>query len=110
MGGNGQAEFPSRYLWGNGANGFCGMASTAELLSNKQAVWTLKPLINNQYIITNASRDGVTEECLIMSGNGQATFPSRYLWGGGDNGYCGMASTADLLANKQAVWTFTRLP
>jgi len=108
MGGNGHATHPSRYLWGGGANGFCGQASNAELLANKQAVWKLKPLGNDKYVITNASRNG-TEECLIMSGNGHAIHPSRYLWGGGANGFCGQASNAELLANKQAVWTLKSL-
>jgi hypothetical protein len=60
--------------------------------------------------LQNASRDGSTHECLIMSGNGQDTHPTRYLWGAGQNGFCGLSSAAELLANKQAVWTFTGIP
>jgi hypothetical protein len=106
FGGNGQAEHPIRYLWGGGPNGYCGFPSLTELLANQQAVWTLNPLGGNKYVITNASRDG-TEECLIFGGNGQETNPRRYVWGGGPNGYCGFPSLADLLNNKQAVWTLT---
>jgi len=109
MSGNGQAVHPSRHLWDAGQNGFCGLSSAAELLANKQAVWTAKPLGDHKYILTNASRNG-TEECLIMSGNGKETHPRRYLWGGGANGFCGLSSAAELLANKQAVWTITPIP
>ena len=59
--------------------------------------------------IHNASRSGV-DECLIFSGNGQDTFPSRYLWGAGANGYCGFSTKQELLDNKQAVFTLTVLP
>ena len=109
MSGNGQDDHPSRYLWAGGDNGYCGFSSQAELLANKQAAWELESLGDDLYMITNASRDGSTKECLIMGGNGQNTYPSRHLWPGGDNGNCGLSSRAELLANKQAVWRVKRL-
>jgi phospholipase C len=110
FGGNGQNTYPERYLWGGGDNGDCGFGSKADLLANKQAVWTFHNLGGDLYTIRNASRDGSTSECLIFSGSGQNTYPERYLWGGHvDNEWCGFGSKADLLANKQAVWRVTPL-
>jgi hypothetical protein len=35
------AERPTRLLWGNGDNGWCGFSSSAALLGNNQALWTI---------------------------------------------------------------------
>lgn len=109
FGGNGFEIYPSRYLWGEGANAFCGFSTEEELEANKQAVFTLTPLGGDKYTISNASQSGV-EECLIFGGNGFETYPARYLWGAGANAHCGFSTRQELLDNKQAVWTITLLP
>ena len=81
FGGNGKATFPSRHLWGTGTDAAnCGLGSRADLLENKQAVFTFVPLGEGRYVITNAS-DGA-QKCLIFGGNGMNPYPSRHLWGG----------------------------
>jgi hypothetical protein len=108
FGENGGAAHPSRYLWGGGDNGYCGFNSLHELLANRQAVWNVNLISGNQYTLTNSSRS--PRECLIFSGNGGETYPTRYLWGGGDNGYCGLPTAAELVSNGQGVWRITVLP
>ncbi|MGE5476005.1 MAG: hypothetical protein ACM3Q1_05075 [Bacteroidales bacterium] len=57
-------------------------------------------------LLMNGSPAGSTDQCLIFSGNGTDKYPSRHNWGTGP--YCGFPGGKDaLLANKQAVWTFT---
>ena len=107
--GNNGDTFPSRYLWGAGANSFCGFPSKEELLRNKQAIWKVKSLDEQGlYIISHTSRDNTREQCLIFGGNGNETNPSRFLWGNGSGEYCGFQSKQELLRNKQAVWGIKR--
>ena len=109
FGAGGIAAYPSRYLWGGGTSPTnCGFATQAELLANKQAVWHVVQLQGNKFAITNASNG--TEECLVFSASGTATYPSRYLWGGGTTStYCGLGSLSAELSNEQAVWMITPL-
>lgn len=107
--GNNKEAFPTRYLWGTGGSAFCGFSSKAELLSNGQAIWKLKALDEQgRYIILHSSIDNTKQQCLIFSGNGNDTNPSRLLWGNGTGDYCGFPTKEALLANKQAVWTIKR--
>ncbi|HRI66829.1 MAG TPA: hypothetical protein PK156_21430 [Polyangium sp.] len=119
---NGQRVNPTRHLWPLGANANCGLATEQELFDNKAAIWTLTvredltppppPVISlpSEFTATlqNASRDGITNECLIYGGNGQQPYPERYLWSS-DNGNCGLPSEEFLLDNKQAVFRFKNL-
>jgi carbonic anhydrase len=106
FGRNNTDQFPSRFLWGAPPNSFCGFPSKEELLRNKQAIWKLRALDRNRhYIILHSSRDNTRDECLIFNGNGNATNPSRFLWGPGTGEFCGFPSREALLQNKQAVWT-----
>lgn len=97
-------ESPHRYLWGD-ENGFCGFETQAALLANKQAVWGIRRLATNRFVITNALYQGSSNGCLMFGEGGDATYPTRHLWSGGDNGSCGLASTGAVLSNRQAVWT-----
>lgn len=104
FGDHGQADYPERFDWGNGS--YCGLGSRDTLVSNRQALWTFTPLGNDEYLITNASRG--SSECLIMSGDGGATYPSRYNWGAG--AYCGFpGGFGAFLENRQGVWKLTPL-
>lgn len=55
---------------------------------------------------------GTSGRCLIMGGNGNDRFPSRYYWSGSGKPpsdgsatpYCGFNTASDLVNNKQAVW------
>lgn len=104
FGGNGQKTYPERYLWGDGSNPVnCGFGSQTDLVNNKQAVWKFTQIQGNQYIITNSSNG--KEQCLIFGGNGQNTYPERYLWGSGNTvANCGFDNQQDLVNNKQAIW------
>jgi hypothetical protein len=109
FGGNGHDTYPSRYMWGLGPSAWCGFPSKTDLLNNKQAVWTLRWIDTNRYVIANASRSG-TDECLMFNADGLETHPSRYIWGDGPSTWCGLPSKEEVLNNKQAVWTITPLP
>jgi carbonic anhydrase len=106
---NNKDQFPSRYLWGSGANAFCGFSSKAELLGNKQAIWKLKALDDHgHYLILHTSSNNTRDQCLIFGGNGNEANPSRFLWGNGSGDFCGFPTKDELLRNKQAVWTIRR--
>jgi len=107
-GNNGTAQ-PSRFLWTTYNPEYCGFSSEQELLQNKQAVWKLVSIAEDSYIITHSSPDGRLTQCLIFGGNNQDTFPSRYLWGAGQNQFCGFSGKEELLRNKQAVWKLRAL-
>jgi hypothetical protein len=104
FGGNGQNPYPQRYLWGNGTSTTnCGFNTQQDMLSNKQAVWKFVQIQGNQYVMTNSSNG--KEQCLIFGGNGNNTYPERYLWGNGSTvANCGFNNQQDLLNNKQAIW------
>lgn len=98
--GNGGNMYPSRYNWGNGP--FCGFpGGLPALMADRQAVWKFVPLVDDRYMITNASSLG--ERCLIFGASGGAVHPQRYNWGPGP--FCGFpGGKAALIANGQAVW------
>lgn len=104
FGGNGNNAYPERYLWGSGTNpSNCGFSTQQELLDNKQAIWIVDKVGENQYTIRNESK-GIAQ-CLIFGGNGNNTYPERYLWGTGTNPTnCGFNTQQELLDNKQAIW------
>ena len=109
FGANGQATYPARYNWADGA--YCGFPGKQALLDNKQAVWEIDavnglPANRFNATIRNASANG-TPQCLIFGANGNATFPERYNWADGPN--CGFPAAADLLANRQGVWQFVQI-
>ena len=64
--------------------------------------------------IQNASLNGSTSQCLASI---NASLPTRYLWAGGDNGYCGFGQHQGnqdnpehaLASDGEAVWRFTFL-
>ena len=97
---NGAERFPSRLAWSAGE--YCGYpGGKGPLLQNKQAIFKITDLGNDQYIITNASaREG---QCVIIGGNGADPNPSRWSWGPGP--YCGYpGGRVPFMANKQGVW------
>ncbi len=102
FGGNNQERYPSRYLWTTSNPEYCGFGSEQELLQNKQAVWKVVPIEQDSYIITHSSPDNAVSQCLVFDGDN--TFPTRYLWGAGQNAFCGFSSKDELLRNKQAIW------
>ncbi len=106
FGGNGTETYPSRYNWSSGP--FCGFpGGLPALLVNRQAVWKFVPLVDDKYMITNASGPN-GEQCLIFGGNGSEPNPQRYNWGTGP--FCGFPGGKDaLIANKQAVWRLAPL-
>lgn len=108
FGGNGKEKYPQRYLWEPNKSQFCGFKTRKDLVENKQAIFRLVRLEGNKYAMRNASSG--KDECLIFGGNGKEDSPSRYLWGDGPAEFCGMKSKADLLTNKQAVFTINVLP
>lgn len=79
-----------------------------EVSSAASALTTALPSVFTA-TIQNASRNGSINECLPFGSNGHEVYTQRYLWGDGDNGYCGFPSKADLLANHQAVFKLTSL-
>jgi len=104
FGNSNQQVNPSRYLWTSSNPEYCGFGSEEELLQNKQAVWKLAPIGENSYIITHSSPDKGVSQCLIFGGNNTDTFPSRYMWGAGQNQFCGFSTKKELVDNGQAVW------
>jgi hypothetical protein len=104
--GNGTDAYPQRFDWGNGGS-YCGLGTKDDLLTNKQAVWRFTNVGADNYVVTNGSSG--SDQCLIFSGNGSDTYPSRYNWGDGSSAInCGFSSKDDLLANKQAVFRILR--
>jgi hypothetical protein len=100
--GGGSGENPTRYSWGSD-NGMCGFSSRPGLFSSNQAVWKVTNRGGGKFTI----HDALTNQCLIFAGNGQNTYMSRHLWPHGPADLCGWDTSANLLANKQAVFTIT---
>merc|ERR1719198_375372 len=98
-----------------------GVSPRDTLLGNKQAVWRIVPLEDNEFLIQSAARDNGKWECLGFAQQGASTNPSRIDFGnddpdGGEDLYCGGYGLDDhedpvqgLIANKQAVWILQRL-
>lgn len=64
------------------------------------------PLADGKYLLQSEA-DG-HRKCLIFSGNGGDTYPSRHNWGGGE--YCGFpGGKTSLLQNRQAVFLLTNI-
>lgn len=104
MGDNGRAQYPILSNWGHGPVN-CGFASSNELLANKQAVWHLQHLANDQYLIKNSSAG--SEQCLAFGNNGADQFPSRYPGPGTGDAYChDMGGSPD----ANARWLIDKVP
>lgn len=104
---NGNEIYPSKYNWGHSDN-YCGFpGGKAALLDNKQAVWRVRHLGDDNYVFISDLHS--SDRCLIFSNNGLATMPSLYHWGE-DNNYCGFPGGKDaLIDNRQAIFHLEKL-
>jgi len=105
FGHNGHGKFPERHMWGTNHKELCGWPDKQQLLGNKQAVWKIRHIEDDKYIIRSAFND----RCLIFGRNGHGKFPERHMWGTNHKELCGWPDKAQLLNNKQAVWSLQSL-